>query len=112
MVKKTAVKLPKSYDKSALGDEPTWNDKKEATQSEIIRALNWYNYFYDNKKAAVLLKKNYIRDLSELELLDLLSDSEIPPTLCYFSRMMTLGCKFPAKSRENFENDLYFGPVQ
>lgn len=103
MVKKAAVKLPKSYDKSALGDEPTWNDKKEATQSEIIRALNWYNYFYDNKKAAVLLKKNYIRDLSELELLDLLSDNEIPPTLCYFSRMMTLGCKFPAKSRENFD---------
>ncbi len=107
MVKKsTKVKLPKSYDKSALGDEPVWNSDVEATQNEIIRALNWYNYFYDNKKAVVLLKKNYIRDSAELELLDLLSDSEIPLTLCYCSRMMALGCNFPAKSREKFDDGI------
>lgn len=103
MVKKSTVKLPKSYDKSALGDEPVWNSDVEVTQSEIIRALNWYNYFYDNKKAVVLLKKNYIRDLKELEVIDLLSDSEIPQTLCYFSRMANLGCNFPSKSREKFD---------
>ena len=106
MAKKSTVKLPKSDDKSALGDEPVWNSDVEATQSEIVRALNWYNYFYDNKKAVVLLKKNYIRDSKELELLDLLSDSEIPPTLCYFSRMVSLGCNFPTKSRENFDTGI------
>jgi hypothetical protein len=106
MVKKSTVKLPKSYDKTALGDEPVWNSDVEVTQNEIIRALNWYNYFYDNKKAVVLLKNNYIRDLSELELLDLLSDSEIPPTLCYFSRMASLGCNFPTKSREKFDTGI------
>lgn len=103
MAKKTAVKLPKSYDKASLGEEPVWNGEEEASQGEIIGALNWYNYFYDNKKAVSLLKKNYVRNLKELELLDLLSDSEIPPTLCYVSRMISLGCVLPAKSRENFD---------
>ena len=106
MVKKSTVKLPKSYDKTALGDEPVWNSDVEVTQNEIIRALNWYNYFYDYKKAVILLKNNYIRDLAELELLDLLSDMEIPPTLCYFSRMVSIGCIFPTKSRENFDNGI------
>ena len=102
MMKKSTVKLPKSYDKKSLGDEPTWN-KEEVNQSEIVRALNWYNYFYDYKKAVVLLKKNYIRDNKELQLINLLSDTEIPTTLCYISRMISLGCVLPKKSRENFD---------
>lgn len=103
MAKKSSTKLPKSYDKQALGEEPSWNEKEVATQSQIIAALNWYNYFYDNKGAVKLLKKNYIRDLKELKLLDLLSDSEITPTICFFSRMVTLGCVFPEKSRAVFD---------
>lgn len=106
MAKKTITRLPKSFDKNSLGEEPKWDDKRDPTQVDIILALNWYNYFYDAKKAVVLIKKNYVRDLKELEAIDLLSDGEIPTTLCYISRMITLGCKLPSKSRENFDNGI------
>jgi hypothetical protein len=105
--KKTKTRaLPKSYDLQHLGNEPSWDANKTVRQSDIIRALNWYNYFNDAKSSFKMLKKNYVRDLKELDLLDKLPIDKISPTLGFVSRMMTLGCVFSEVSIANYHEKI------
>ena len=97
--KKTKTRAAaKSFDLQHYGDEPSWTSKKTVQQLDIIRALNWYNYFNDAKSAFKMLKQNYIRDLKELDLLEKLPTHVIPTTLGFISRMTTLGCVLPDTS--------------
>lgn len=50
--KKTAITVPRSYDKAQLGEEPKWFDGMPEVDRDIavIRTFNWYNYFFSVKE--------------------------------------------------------------
>jgi hypothetical protein len=107
-VKKNNIVLPRNFDASKVrvGLEPTWDLDTEVTQSQLIRALNWYNYFNDNKSAAKMLFEHFLGTKEELSALKSLNVKYIPPILGTMSRMISLGCKFQEKELNTF-NSVY-----
>jgi len=99
--KKRKPSTAKSFDEKYMGSEPEWTDEVP-TGSEIRRAYNWYNYFYNTKEKAKLLFDNYPRDKKEIRLLKKLPDWKMNSTCCYQARMMALGCKLPAENLDYF----------
>lgn len=81
-----------TIDDQYMGIEPVWSDVAP-TQTEIIKAYSWYNYFFDRKDSIKLLFDNYPRDKKEIALLKRLGEHEINNTLCYQARMISRGCK-------------------
>jgi hypothetical protein len=81
-----------------MGVEPT----KVETQSELIRAYQWYNYEYTVKQGRKFvvdwLKKNRSRSVTKF---NALPDSRVQPTLCWQAKMATNGV-LPEDSMTNF----------
>jgi len=102
--KKKVRSGPKSFDTKYLGDEPTWTDV-EVTSMDMLKAYNWYNYFYNQKDALKLLFDNYPRNKKEVAQLRKVSD-KISPTVCYQARMVANGCKMPSESQEFFNDKI------
>lgn len=72
------------------GGEPVWESKKNPTQGELAKALNWYNSNKDEKDAAKYLgvPVNIARDFQ---------------TAAWVTRMLTRGFKLPKVSKQFYE---------
>ena len=103
--KNTSIRTPKSLDEKYYGSEPVWSDE-EPTQSQVMNAYNWYNYFCDSKVATKYLFDNYPRDKKEVKLLRKLQPAAIPNILGYQARMRTRGCKIPDTNNKWFNEKI------
>lgn len=105
--KKAAVRRPKFADERWTGPEPQENVTiTDGGDTEYVKALNWYNYYYDTDQAKTwileYLKKN---DYDA----NLIADIKSAPTMRtidtvgWMAKLMLRGWKFPQKSMEYFE---------
>jgi len=88
-------KINPGADVQAFGSEPSWTNQDEISNLKIaeIRALNWYNYFCDNKKAKTFVVEYMTsigRSKEEISLVAS-SDAYIPSQLGWVARMMCMG---------------------
>jgi len=98
-------KINPGADAKAYGMEPSWTNQAEMTnlRSEEIRALNWYNYFCDNKQAKTFVIEymdSIDRPKEEIALVAS-SDASIPVQLGWVARMMCMGYE-PSESFKKF----------
>jgi hypothetical protein len=98
-------KINPGADAKAYGMEPSWTNQAEMTnlRSEEIRALNWYNYFCDNKQAKTFVVEymaSIDRPKEEISLVAS-SDASIPVQLGWVARMMCMGYE-PSESFKKF----------
>ena len=98
-------KINPGADAKAYGMEPSWTNQSEMTnlRSEEIRALNWYNYFCDNKQAKTFVVEymaSIDRPKEEISLVAS-SDASIPVQLGWVARMMCMGYE-PSESFKKF----------
>jgi hypothetical protein len=98
-------KINPGADAKAYGMEPSWTNQAEMTnlRSEEIRALNWYNYFCDNKQAKTFVVEymaSVDRPKEEISLVAS-SDASIPVQLGWVARMMCMGYE-PSESFKKF----------
>ena len=98
-------KINPGADAKAYGMEPSWTNQAEMTnlRSEEIRALNWYNYFCDNKQAKTFVVEymaSIDRPKEEISLVSS-SDASIPVQLGWVARMMCMGYE-PSESFKKF----------
>ena len=98
-------KINPGADAQAYGTEPSWTNQDEISNLKIaeIRALNWYNYFCDNKKAKTFVVEYMAsigRSKEEISLVAS-SDASIPVQLGWVARMMCMGYE-PSESFKNF----------
>jgi hypothetical protein len=75
--------------KHDMGAEPT----KIVTQSDLIRAYQWYNYEYTIKQGRKFLTAYAKKNLTKKEqaLLESLKDSQVSPTVLWQARMIEQG---------------------
>lgn len=88
-------KINPGADVQAFGSEPSWTNQDEIGNLKIaeIRALNWYNYFCDNKQAKTFVVEYMTsigRSKEEISLVAS-SDAYIPSQLGWVARMMCMG---------------------
>ena len=88
-------KINPGADVQAFGSEPSWTNQDEISNLKIaeIRALNWYNYFCDNKQAKTFVVEYMTsigRSKEEISLVAS-SDAYIPSQLGWVARMMCMG---------------------
>lgn len=50
-LKQHRVKMPKTFEERHMGTEPVGNKTAIESQGELVKLLNWYNYFQDSAKA-------------------------------------------------------------
>jgi len=98
-------KINPGADAKAYGMEPSWTNQAEMKnlRSEEIRALNWYNYFCDNKQAKTFVVEymdSIDRSKEEIALVAS-SDASIPVQLGWVARMMCMGYE-PSESFKKF----------
>jgi hypothetical protein len=98
-------KINPGADAKAFGNEPSWTNQSEIEnlRSAEIRALNWYNYFCDNKQAKTFVVEymaSIDRPKEEISLVAS-SDAHIPSQLGWVARMMCMGYE-PSESFKNF----------
>ena len=98
-------KINPGADAKAYGMEPSWTNQAEMAnlRSEEIRALNWYNYFCDNKQAKTFVVEymaSIDRPKEEISLVAS-SDASIPVQLGWVARMMCMGYE-PSESFKKF----------
>lgn len=85
--KKARRHVPDKY----IGQEPTWTSEP-ATELEMSKAYNWYNYENNLKERVKLLWDNYPRDKREIKVLKRLPEWKINSSVCYLARMIAMGC--------------------
>jgi hypothetical protein len=98
-------KINPGADAQAFGTEPSWTNQDEISNLKIaeIRALNWYNYFCDNKQAKTFVVEYMAsigRPKEEISLI-VSSDASIPVQLGWVARMMCMGYE-PSDTFKNF----------
>ena len=98
-------KINPGADTQAYGTEPSWTNQDEISNLKIaeIRALNWYNYFCDNKQAKTFVVEYMTsigRSKEEISLVAS-SDAYIPSQLGWVARMMCMGYD-PSDTFKNF----------
>jgi len=86
------LKVP-AADLKFVGAEPVWTKEPENTDSELTRALNWYNYVADAKDCRAFLvdwfKENGTKD--QLKALSSISDRLLPRTYANMARISMRG---------------------
>ncbi|MCA6384946.1 MAG: hypothetical protein IM620_15855 [Cytophagales bacterium] len=97
--------MTKTLEQQFYGDEPIYKGK--ITESQLTRALNWYNYMGDPDKGRTWLmdylkKNNYpvctINQIKEV--------NNLNPTDCWLARMMSNGTTLPAEAMDRFHKRL------
>lgn len=89
---KTSTPRIKNSDYAMLGSEPLCNAK--SSQLDIIRALNWYNYFHDIKvhrkwvSEYMTFAKYSANDIAAYQRSP---DHQTTSTMCAYARMLTRG---------------------
>jgi hypothetical protein len=98
-------KINTGADIKAFGTEPSWTDQSEMKNLKIqeIRALNWYNYFCDNKQAKTFVVEYMASIDRPKEEISLVSsgDTYIPSQLGWVARMMCMGYE-PSETFKKF----------
>jgi uncharacterized protein YciI len=81
-------------DEQFFGDEPTLTE--DATDSQVIRAWNWYNYFHDHEDAKKYVLA-YLKQQNKLELLEQIEKvhSAKLTNIGWNCRLLTKGSKLP-----------------
>lgn len=88
-------------DIAAMGPEPASQGKKfEPTKINMLRAYNWYNYYYDvadARKWVVEYMKlaNKIFTAQDVKHFSALPNKEVPLWVCVNARMLLSGCSMP-----------------
>jgi hypothetical protein len=103
--KNTRARTPKFFDEKYFGPEPSWGEEKP-DRTTLVKAYNWYNYFYDKKGIVKFLFDHYPRDKKEIRFLKRLDNNDIPSTICYQARMISRGCKLPQESLDYFNQKI------
>jgi hypothetical protein len=106
--KKTAAPRKKHSDERWTGPEPKENVTIiNGGDVEYIKALNWYNYYYDTEQAKVwileyLNKNNY--DAKIISSIKSAPTVRIINTVGWMAKLMMRGWVLPEKSMEYFQN--------
>ena len=107
MKKKSIGRRVKSVDEKYLGSEPILNENY--TQAELIRAYNWYNYFYNRNdvKPSIIsyMKKNSFNKniINKFQKVD---PKTIPNYLGWNCKLISNGSILPKEQIENEINKL------
>ena len=93
-VKKRATRtiVPRGFDTKYLGEEPTWSGP--ATEADLGKALNWYNYMVDEKQCREFLCEwmpTQNAYSSRVDALSELPDWKFQGTIGALARMMSRG---------------------
>jgi hypothetical protein len=105
--KKTTVPRKKHSDERWTGPEPKENVTIiNSGDVEYIKALNWYNYYYDNEQAKLwiieyLNKNNY--DSKLISSIKSVPTVRIITTVGWMAKLMMRGWNLPEKSMQYFE---------
>ena len=105
MAKKQKAIRGKFADEKYLGSEPDL--RGDVTDSQVIRAYNWYNYFYDSDQAKAWVIE-YLKEFHKTEKELIKNANRINSNLCrtigWNSRILLLGGNLPDKIQErNFD---------
>lgn len=104
----TRVTKSEAYmvNKKYMGDEPFFT--KPLTQTEYIRALNWYNYMCTNSEAKGYIVE-YLKNLGRVfdaKKIKSVPDSLVPTTIAWICRLYSKGYVLPTDSREYIDERL------
>lgn len=95
------------FDEKWYGTEPTWVENKKYTRTDIIRAMNWYNYALDDElRFGIVLTQ--VSDKEDIRAIKALNSSQLKNSFVSLCRMKQRGIpkkfldeyKFEAKLKE------------
>jgi hypothetical protein len=89
-----------------MGDEPVFT--KPLTQTEYVRALNWYNSMCDTNDAREYIE-TYLKNTNRAELVKQLKrvpDTWVPSTVAWVCRLLSKGYTLPSDSAKYVEDRL------
>jgi len=93
-----------NIDLNHFGPEPKWDPETKYTQSDIIKAFNWYNYIVsDDDRLDILLS---YADKEHHKAIRALESWRITNTIAAMCRMIQRGCKMNELEIERFEKKL------
>lgn len=93
-----------NMDLKNFGPEPKWDPETKYTQSDIIKAFNWYNYILtDDDRSDILL--SYV-DKEHHKALRVLESWRITNTIAARCRMIQRGYKMNEAELEHFEKKI------
>lgn len=101
-MKKRPRKRIVSADARYVGDEPFYS--KTPTRVEMTLAYNWYNYQFSSEDAVKFLNE-YLKD-NKRPLIRKLRDWEVPTTVGWIARLLTIGSTVNSDSIKWFESKL------
>lgn len=102
-------KISTNGDNKYLGQEPFWSEDREYTDSDLMGAFNWYNYFCNRKNAKTFVVE-YLsvinRSKEEISSIHACSDASFPTQVGWLARMMSLGY-VPSDKTKKFFTESY-----
>lgn len=101
-------KISTRGDDKYAGIEPTWTNQ-QGTKSELMSALNWYNYFCGKKEAKTfVLEYMQINSKSkdEISYMSSVPDSEMSMQFGFIARMASLGYKPDEDTQKFFDQEM------
>ena len=99
----------RGLDLKYLGEEPTWEARIESDfqfSDRVARALNWYNYFINQKTGRKYLVEYLIEKKTPKKLLDLVAavhDDHLSLVTCSLARMRLMGMEAPPDEEKRFQ---------
>lgn len=105
--KKKQVRSHADIEMHYLGPEPEWLEGNSPTEFDIARALSWYSYAWDAKKAVSNFFENFPSKSKEhLQSIKKVETWRISPTVSYLLRMKENGCNLSKKNVQFIVNHM------